>query len=288
MKYDLHDPLTAIAEDDASGATAELFADIRRTMNLPLITSIWRILAGIDGALALEKVWSAVRPLYDSGQIEASWQRLQHDLKLPNEPAAIHVDLLVEAGLNKDDLLLALSLVRAYNRSNGLNLLALTTLLQPPLAEQISYPEVDPPGTWPAMPQLHPMNQLSKEAQNAVLSINELGCTDDNAVVATLWRHLGSCWPDLLPLALPTLAPICMAEHLQNTVARTLHMATAEGSRLAAFLPRLSNFSPEVRAIVNDYVQDPQLVLRMVVIGIALQRALESSSAVSGLQTRTP
>ena len=37
-----HDPVSAIAEAEATGETAVIFADIRQTMQLPLITSIWR------------------------------------------------------------------------------------------------------------------------------------------------------------------------------------------------------------------------------------------------------
>lgn len=40
----LSNPVTAIAEADATGEIAE----IRETMGLPLITSIWRILVDIE------------------------------------------------------------------------------------------------------------------------------------------------------------------------------------------------------------------------------------------------
>ena len=35
-----YDPVTAIDEATATGVTAEIFADIRQTMGIPLITSI--------------------------------------------------------------------------------------------------------------------------------------------------------------------------------------------------------------------------------------------------------
>ena len=43
--------MTAIAETDATGEIADIFADIRETMELPLITSIWRILVDIEDGL---------------------------------------------------------------------------------------------------------------------------------------------------------------------------------------------------------------------------------------------
>jgi hypothetical protein len=46
-----YDPVTAIDESSAVGDTAVLFADIRQTMGIPLVTSIWRGLAGMDDML---------------------------------------------------------------------------------------------------------------------------------------------------------------------------------------------------------------------------------------------
>ena len=54
-----HDPLSAISEADATGETAKIFADIRATMKLPMLTSIWRTLAGVpDG---LQATWKAIK-----------------------------------------------------------------------------------------------------------------------------------------------------------------------------------------------------------------------------------
>ena len=61
-----HDPVTALSEEDATGRTAEIFAEIREVMQIPLVTSIWRTLAAVDGGL--ETAWPATRPLYESGQ----------------------------------------------------------------------------------------------------------------------------------------------------------------------------------------------------------------------------
>ena len=38
------DPVSAIAESEATGEVADIFADIRATMEIPLLTSIWRTL----------------------------------------------------------------------------------------------------------------------------------------------------------------------------------------------------------------------------------------------------
>jgi hypothetical protein len=285
VKNDPHDPLAAVAESDAMGVTAELFADIRRTMDLPLVTSIWRILAGHGDALG--RAWSTIRPLYEGGQVGPSWERLQRDLMLPAGSGAGHGQAAIEACHNRDGLLLALTLVRAYNRSNGLNFLALTALVEPPAAEQRRYSAAEPPGTWPAMPQLRQMDELSEPAQNAILAINELGHTSGSVVVATIWRHLGSEWPDLLPLAQQALSPLEGAGHFHDAVNSALHIARTEGARLATFLPHRPDYPPVVSAIVRDYVRDPKLVVRMVVVGLALERVLDAWAAGTATPTGT-
>ena len=61
------DPVQAIREADATGETAEIFADIRQVYRVGVVNLIWRHLATFPGALAW--VWGAVRPLYCDGTI---------------------------------------------------------------------------------------------------------------------------------------------------------------------------------------------------------------------------
>ena len=60
-----YDPVTAIDEAQATGETVVLLAEIRQTMRIPLVTSIWRGLAGMDDSLRL--AWAAAKPIYESG-----------------------------------------------------------------------------------------------------------------------------------------------------------------------------------------------------------------------------
>merc|ERR1711904_501677 len=59
-----YDPVSVIDEKEAIGETAKIFKDIRDTMNIPLITSIWRGLAEIDDSL--KKIWTIARPIYET------------------------------------------------------------------------------------------------------------------------------------------------------------------------------------------------------------------------------
>jgi hypothetical protein len=47
-----YDPVTAVDEASATGESAAIFADIRQTMGISLVTSIWCGLAGMEVSLA--------------------------------------------------------------------------------------------------------------------------------------------------------------------------------------------------------------------------------------------
>ena len=82
-----YDPDTAVDESTANGTTAEIFADIRETMGIPLVTSIWRGLAGMDDSL--HTVWNASKPIYACGHAELALGRVVEQAGLPMpEPLA--------------------------------------------------------------------------------------------------------------------------------------------------------------------------------------------------------
>jgi hypothetical protein len=61
-----YDLAMATKEVETIGETASLFAEIRQTMRIPLVTSIRRELAGMDDSLRL--AWVAAKPIYASSQ----------------------------------------------------------------------------------------------------------------------------------------------------------------------------------------------------------------------------
>jgi hypothetical protein len=82
-----YDPVTAIDESAAVGETALVFAEFRRTIGIPLITSIWRGLAGMDDSL--RPAWDAAKPIYESGEPERALARCITATDLPSpEPLA--------------------------------------------------------------------------------------------------------------------------------------------------------------------------------------------------------
>ena len=171
------DPVPAIAENDATGEPAELYADIRKTLGIPLVNLIWRNLATMPGALAW--AWTSVKPLYACGQIQNEAIELMEGQQLPAVPQfpteslrAVGVDAAAESVIR--------GILDSYDRSNPLNLIALFTLLAvlrdeiagdaPPPAGRIAQQAFDV--TLPALVNLH---ETSDETAELVRAVNRLG-----------------------------------------------------------------------------------------------------------------
>jgi len=97
----MSDPVPAIAEASATGAVAEIFADIRTVLGVEVVNLIWRHLATIPDALPW--AWGMLRPLYADGTIRSEARALHTRIALPHLPPFPH-DLLAAVGLGGDDL----------------------------------------------------------------------------------------------------------------------------------------------------------------------------------------
>ena len=91
----MSDPVPAIAEASATGAVAEIFADIPTVLGVEVVNLIWRHLATIPDALPW--AWGMLRPLYADGTIRAEAQALHTRIALPHLPPFPH-DLLAAVG----------------------------------------------------------------------------------------------------------------------------------------------------------------------------------------------
>jgi hypothetical protein len=77
------DPVPAVTEETATGATAEIFADIRHTLDVDAVNLTWRHLATLPGALAW--VWDSLKPLY-LGSARRRATQVRKTLALPSVP----------------------------------------------------------------------------------------------------------------------------------------------------------------------------------------------------------
>lgn len=292
------DAIIEVPEAAAVGTTAKLYRDIRETQGLPLVNLIWRHLATRAGAL--KWAWSIARPLYAQGIAQAGAVALAASLDLPRLPL-ISTVVTAGVGLNDADRESIRAIIAAYNRGNGLNLIALSALLadtdQPArvnsrrdldkgavagLTQTATSAATGQPSTAQTprseLPPILLLDALPKATHALVVALNRFGAGDDSEspIVATLYRHLGH-WPGFLALAWTHLAPLQQSGEFARIVNDVRNhadqhagrAAAKRGAASAAIEPSDIDFARAAIAQFRDTA-----IARMFPIGLLLSRAL--------------
>ena len=269
-----YDPVTAMDEASATGETAVLFAEIRQTMRIPLVTSIWRGLSGMGDSLRL--AWAAAKPIYESDGPERALMRSVAALGLPR-PESLAPTAFACVGLTESDIVSARAVIAAYNRSNGLNLMALAALIAPSATDATTAPAAGVVASlpnWPQLPPLLPREAIGADTWDMIRHVNAFGSSGVDAGVATLWRHLAH-WPALLALIHGAFAPLQSRGLIAEANARLVALSSAEGARMAHLRLTSPALSRQACATITGYVGSPSQVVRMVTIGHALAEWLD-------------
>ena len=119
------DPVPAIRENDAVGSTAEIFADIRETLNVDVVNLIWRHLATMPGVL--EWVWDSLRPLYQGPAISRA-ECVRNSLTLP-QISPFSSEVLFVAGIDGAALASVGKILDSYQHTNALALVCFSAFL---------------------------------------------------------------------------------------------------------------------------------------------------------------
>ena len=200
----MSDPVPAIAESEATGSIAEIFADIRSVYRVGVVNLIWRHLATIPGGLPW--VWTTARPLYADGTVGREATALRAGLSLPELPAW-PTAALKSAGLQDGDIAGIRTVLAAYDRTNAMALivfLAVQLRLEgapPPLDAVAGHPtsaSAEPVPDLP-LPPLLALADMSPMAAELVLAINGLGAIHRKPILASMYRHLAH-WQAYLAL----------------------------------------------------------------------------------------
>lgn len=271
----------AVAEADARGATARLFAEIRRALGVPVVNLIWRHLATLPGGL--EWAWGAVEPLYRSGAAAHEGITLLRALPLPDAPGWSRDELRAAAV----DAVAERTVVRvldSYNRSNAMNLVALTAL-----ALRLQDGRAASPGSGRAaalveegspvggnLPPLLMPDGMAPVVAELVTRLDRLGETDEGRIPASMYRHLAH-WPGFLALAVGRLAPLHDDGRLAVLIAATRELAGSAAARTAGALPVPGPPPPSpIRAAVPAALTafTGTVIAKMVPICALLRRAM--------------
>ncbi|TDR85400.1 hypothetical protein [Enterovirga rhinocerotis] len=274
------DPIAAVGEDQATGETAELFADLRATLGVPFVNLIWRHLATIPGALPA--VWTRMRPLYLSDELGGRAEDLRQAARVPG------IETLSEAmwdcaGVDAAARARIGALIDDYNRANSTNFLALATagILLRGENGRASAPRLPTPAAVRiaavGVPPLPALDGMPPSLGRLVRDFDQLGRLGANEAIASLYRHLAH-WPAFMAVAYAALLPHDRAGLLQ-TAQRAL---VAEGRGIAAgeLLPMLApgpielDAASRARALASIDDFTGLMIGRMTVMGMAMRTLL--------------
>ena len=209
-----YDPVSVIDEKEAIGETAKIFKDIRETMNIPLITSIWRSLAEIDDSL--KKIWTIARPIYETQNPEKKLNEIIEEIKLPLLPKYTD-DELSKCRLTPKDWEEILIILKAYNRSNGMNMVVLHSIIKQNFPSCLKIQKNNKKKIiWPVLQKLQKKEEIKPNIWQLVCNVNSICAPNGkNSHVATLWRHLAH-WPFFLEIMYIKLSKLSEEKVLQS------------------------------------------------------------------------
>ena len=119
--------LYEIKEEDAEGNVAYIYSDLRKSLNIEVVNTIWRYLATIDGGL--EWVWSSSKKLYMSGKLETVKPHIEESIQFQNFPQ-IPDNILKSIGIYREEKLQIIKTIEKYNVGNSKNLIGLSSFLR--------------------------------------------------------------------------------------------------------------------------------------------------------------
>ena len=266
--YDFsYDPVKAISEDQATGKTAEIFLDIKKTMQIPLITSIWRGLAGMNDSL--EKVWILTKPIYLSGTPELALNHMLNSISFPI-PTKFNSEKF-----NAEDLKYIKDIIKVYTKSNGMNLMALSAFIKSEYKPRVVITNITPKIVEASFPRLLNKEEISNKNWEIVKKVNSLGgIKNKDNHVATLWRHL-SYWPNFLDKAYKNIKIFESNGDLMKTQNDVLNYIENNGINLKRQKDKYTNINISTLNTIKNYVCTSNQVIRMVVLGHIMLKWLE-------------
>jgi hypothetical protein len=277
------DPVPAVAEADATGEIAALYADIRATLGVPLVNLIWRSLAAIPDGLAW--AWPAVKPLYEKGLIQGEAHALRCNQRLPAMrpmPAAALRAVGVDAAAEQT----VRDILESYDRGNPLNLIALSALLAI-LRDEASAEKrpkaaaagADKPLSV-SLPPLLPLDAIPDDTMALIRAVNRLGARRRDHIIVSMPRHLAH-WPGFLSLYWAILAPLDASGALSRCIDAVVADGQLRGMRLAGSLAKDEQPPAQSRdmivATLDDFVRNA--ISRMIPVVSLLKQAMPADGA---------
>ena len=273
------DPIPAIAEVEATGETAALFQDIRQSLGVPVVNLIFRHLATFPDVLPW--CWQSLKPLYLNGTIDAQAHALRSTLFLPTA-APISGATLADAQLASGDLKTLRTILRSYERSNAMNMIAFGALLAQLNGTSGSQPArpIEPISTehhaaaLGTMPRPLAMSEMDEQTRMLTLRLAAIG--GDHPIIPTMYRHFAH-WPRYLELLCERLVPLDETAALKRAVDDVLDDAQNRGLQMVNGLEKPEmTLDPSKKAALIETIDTFQrrVIGKMIVIVGVIQQAM--------------
>ena len=270
--------LAELAERDAAGETAAIYAEIRRLCGVPYVSSMQRHLATRPGWI--EWVWAALGPAFVSGRAQTAAWRATQRLDVPRL-APIARDALRVWGIDSGGETAIRAVCDSFIRVSPANLMLSGLLRKLLRGERPSGPAGadtgwTPPPPLPALPALVDAAALPPAERGVLMS---LGTTvEGQPFVPGLYRMLAR-WPGFLAHLATVLQP-----RLDDPATRAVCLGLADAidakvPAVFATLPPLPSSPPlpppaefaQVLAALGAYRQtSPEMVVSSLLIRNAL------------------
>ena len=197
-----------LAEQDARGELARIYAEIRHTYGAPYVSSLQRHFATYPGVL--EWAWGVVAPGFHNGLIPQTAWRIAREANHEQALDALSVTALRELGVDEDGERAIRNVCENFVRVAPLNLLfagCIRALLEgaaPPSGAALNDRDWRAPDPLPALP---PMCELAQLAAAPAASMDKLATRmGEQIFVPGLYRMLAH-WPDYLQHIASLLGP---------------------------------------------------------------------------------
>lgn len=275
------DPVAAVSEVEARGEIADVFADIRTTLDVPFVNLVWRHLATIPDGLSW--TWNLVRPLYGSERLNEAVAEIHGKIALP-DVGAVPPYVLDTSGISGNDRATIALMLADYAHANGRALVALMAAraaLAGPQAADLGTADRSLRKSSPRhrqdlpLPALPGLDEIPSDLLDLVHELNGFGQTGESRIVASLYRHLAH-WPGFLVTTWGALAPSHRSGAIVDDVKRTVAKGRLSGGQLASLLdiPARPGEPERIEASLREFTD--HAIGRMVVMGEAMRRILGS------------
>ena len=272
--------LTELAESDATGEIAEIFAEIRHSYATPYVSSIHRHLATRPGVL--EWVWELVAPAFRNGIAQETGWRIAADAALTPLPP-IPPEALAVWGVARSEIGTIKAIAESFTRVSPLNLvfggIVRDVVMGAPRGAPSSSREArewSPPVSMAPPPAMVDPARLP-DAERMVLERFRSG-TGNTAFVPGLYRMLAH-WPGLLAHLAVELGPRFESAEKTETAQRLVAAIDDAVADIRAGLPTPKRLPPSknecahlVRMIDGYRVTSPEMIL----FGRLIREALPS------------